>query len=126
MRRAVPPPVDAPRSSRAKVAGDAADRVAVEEGAGTRATHLALGEMAVLARSAEVTSLGGEVHSSHKLLMHRGLGWCRHCGAYAFLRGRGLRAPCPGCPTPHGAVVLRRLGRSPPLPPPHTAWQEEA
>ena len=114
------------RATRAGEAGAAADRVAIEEGAGTRAELLALGEMAALARSAEVTSLGGEVHVAHKLRMHRGLRWCRLCGAYAFQRGKGLRAPCPGCPTPHGAVVLRRLSRSPPLAPPHTAWRGEA
>ena len=125
-RRVVPPPAVPPRASRAAAAGDAADRVAIQEGAGTRAEHLALGEMAALARSAEVTSLGGEVHATRKLLMHRGLRWCRLCGAYAFQRGRGLKAPCPGCPTPHGVVVLRRMSRSPPLAPPHTAWHDEA
>ena len=125
-RRLGPPPAVPPRASRAGEAGAVADRVAVEEGAGTRAEFLALGEMAALARSAEVTSLGGEVHVTRKLLMHKGLRWCRLCGAYAFQRGKGLRAPCPGCPPPHGAVVLRRLSRSPPLAPPHTAWRDEA
>ena len=122
-RRLSAPLAAQPRVSRAVAAADAADRVAAEIGVGTRALHLAQSELATLARTAEVTSLGPEVHASHSLAAHRGLRWCRRCGAYAFGRGRGLRALCQGCPTPHGKVVLRRLGRDPPLPPPHTAWE---
>ena len=110
--------------ARAQLAAAAAEELAVAERLGGREETLQRAEEERVARRGIITSLGREVRPTHMLGMHRGLRWCRRCGCYAFGRGKGLGTTCSGTPSSLGAVVLRRLGRTPPLPPPHTRWED--
>ena len=124
-RRLPPFPVEARAGrTRAQLAAAAAEELAIAERLGGREETLQRAEEELAARRGVITSLGREVRPTHLLGMHRGLRWCWRCGCYAFGRGKGLRATCGGAPSSLGAVVLRRLGRTPPLPPPHTRWED--
>ena len=113
--------VDSP----AAVAELAADLAAVDQGAGTAAAASEAERNARHAALGEVGALSLDVHPSHAAAIYRGLVWCQRCGAYSFLQAsRGLARVCAGAPTPFGRRVLLRLARSPPLPPPHTAWAD--
>ena len=59
---------------------------------------------------------GVQLHGSHRFSWHRGVCWCRKCGAYSMQVARRLRAECPRVPTSKAAAErLRRLRQG--LPP---------
>lgn len=53
---------------------------------------------------------GERVHSSHRVVLFRGLLFCLHCGAWAFRRTRKLACECKG-PCKKGEANLRAIGQ---------------
>ena len=107
-------------------ASDPLHPLARTAGFGTTATAVGEERDNRIAALGEVRAIYAGANPAPVLALYRGLTWCQKCGAYSLLQAaRGLARPCTGAPTPFGRTVLARLGRTPPRPPPHTAWAAE-